>query len=83
MSVIFQFPVAFLMTLFTLLISGIVSTRVYFLRRKLNQIDQAGGQWNQVSKPKGFQKCFPDVNHWARSVLGLISLYVSIFHIQP
>lgn len=83
MSVIFQFPVSFLMTIFTLLISGIVSTRVYFLRRKLNQIDQAEGQWNQVSKPKGFSKYFPYVNHWARSVLGLISLYVSIFHIQP
>ena len=71
------------MTMFTLLISGIVSTRVYFLRRKLNQIDQAEGLWSQVSKPKGFSKYFPYVNHWARSVLGLISLYVSIFHIQP
>ena len=83
MSVIFQFPVAFSMTMFTLLISGIVSTRVYFIRRKLNQIDKAEGQWNQVSKPKGFSKCFPYVNHWARSVLGLVSLYVIIFHIQP
>ena len=47
----------------------------------MNEIDQAKGQWNQVSKPKGFSKYFPYVNHWARSVLGLISLYVSIFYI--
>ena len=45
-------------------------------------MDQAEGQRNQVSKPKGFSKCFPFVNQWARSVLELISLYVSIFHIQ-
>jgi hypothetical protein len=71
------------MTMITLSISGIISIRVYFLKRKLNQIDQAEGQLNQVSKPKGFSKCFLYVNHWARSVLGLISLYVRIFHIQP
>ena len=63
--------------MFTLLISGIISTRVYFLRRKLNDIDHAEGQWNQVSRPKGFAKCCPNVNYWARSVLGLISIYVS------
>ena len=65
--------------MFTLLVSGITSTRVYFLRRKFNEIDQAKGQWNQVSRPKGFAKCCPNVNLWARSVLGLISISVSIF----
>ena len=45
-------------------------------------MDQAEGQRNQVSKPKGFSKFFPYVNNLARSILGLISLYVSIFYIQ-
>lgn len=68
------------MIMFTMLISGIISTRVYFLKKKLNQTDQAEGQWNQVSQPQGLAKCFPNVDYWARSVLGLISLYVSFLH---
>ena len=68
------------MIMSTMLISGIISARVYFLKRKLNQTDQAEGQWNQVSQPQGLAKCFPNVDYWARSVLGLVSLYVSFSH---
>ena len=60
-----------------LLISGTISTRVYFLRKTLNQVDTPNHGQGEV-KTKGLARCFPYVNQMARSALGLLSLYVSI-----
>ena len=75
---IIQFPVAFIGIVLTLFISGVISTRVYFLRRTLNETDSADHfNENANAKSKRCTRFFPFVNYWARSVLDLTSMYVS------
>ena len=73
-----QFPFASIGIVLTLFISGVVTTRVYFLRRNHNEKDSPDYlNENANAKSKGCAKCFPFVNYWARSVLDLTSMYVS------
>ena len=75
----FQFPVASIGIVLTLFVSGVITTRVYFLRRTLNETDKTDypDLFNENANAKGCAKCFPFVNYWARSVLDLTSMYVS------
>ena len=78
---IIQFPVASIGIVLTLFVSGVITTRVYFLRRTLNETDKTDYpdlfNENANANAKGCAKCFPYVNYWARSVLDLTSMYVS------
>ena len=78
---IIQFPVASIGIVLTLFVSGVITTRVYFLRRTLNETDKTDYpdlfNENANVNAKGCAKCFPFVNYWARSVLDLTSMYVS------
>ena len=64
----------------TVIVSGVISLRLYFVRKNLEKIDliaipMISGQ--QPNNLKGVKKCLPYVNEWARSVLSLTTLYVS------
>ena len=75
---IIQFPVASIGIVLTLFVSGVITTRVYFLRRTHKETDSPDYlNENANAKSKGCAKCFPFVNYWARSVLDLTSMYVS------
>ena len=84
----FQFPIATIAIVMSLFVSGIISMRVYFAKIGLSELDirlqkaygKHGKYQNHVQSHENFKriaKYFPYVNKWARSVMGLLVLYVS------
>ena len=85
----FQFPIAAIPSALTLLVSVGVSTKVYLVKKAYAQADlEAQAKFSNVlkeitlashdKKDKILGNCFPYASKFARSVIGLIELYVSM-----
>ena len=85
---ILQFPIAPIPILIVLLVSAIISTNVYQVKKAYAQADlEAQAKFSNVlkeitmasshGKDKILHNCFPYASKFARSVIGLIELYVS------
>ena len=87
---IFQFPIAAIPSVLTLLVSAGVSTKVYLVKKAYARADlEAQAKFSNVlkeitlashgKKDKILRNCFPYASKFARSVIGLIELYVSMY----
>ena len=87
---IFQFPIAAIPSVLTLLVSAGVSTKVYLVKKAYARADlEAQAKFSNVlkeitlashgRKDKILRNCFPYASKFARSVIGLIELYVSMY----
>ena len=90
---ILQFPIAAIPSLITLLVSAIISTNVYHVKKAYALADlEAQAKFSNVlkeitmasshGKDKILHNCFPYASKFARSVIGLIELYVSILSLS-
>ena len=90
---ILQFPIAAIPSLITLLVSAIISTNVYQVKKAYALADfEAQAKFSNVlkeitmtrshGKDKILHYCFPYASKFARSVIGLIELYVSILSLS-
>ena len=90
---ILQFPIAAIPSFIALLVSAIVSTNVYQVKKAYALADlEAQAKFSNVlkeitmarshGKDKILQNCFPYASKFARSVIGLIELYVSILSLS-
>ena len=86
---ILQFPITAIPILIVLLVSAIISTNVYQVKKAYGQADfEAQAKFSNVlkeitmanshGKDKILHNCFPYASKFARSAIGLIELYVSI-----
>ena len=84
-----QFPIATIPCFIALLVSAIISTNVYQVKKAYALADmEAQAKFSNVlkeitmasrhGKDKILQHCFPYASKFARSAIGLIELYVSI-----
>ena len=90
---ILQFPIAAIPSFIALLVSAIISTNVYQVKKAYALADfEAQAKFSNVlkeitmarshGKDKILQNCFPYASKFARSVIGLIELYVSILSLS-
>ena len=90
---ILQFPIAAIPSFITLLVSAIISTNVYQVKKAYALADlEAQAKFSNVlkeitmasshGKDKILHNCFPYASKFARSVIGLIELYVSILFLE-
>ena len=89
-KILFQFPIAAIPSVLTLLVTAGVSTKVYLVQKAYAQADlEAQAKFSNVlkeitlashdKKDKILGNCFPYASKFARSVIGLIELYVSMY----
>ena len=86
---IFQYPIVAIPTVITLLVTVMISTNVYTVKKAYKEADLlAQRRFSNVlkettsatnNKDKIMQKCFPYASKFASSVIGLIELYVSTY----
>ena len=90
---ILQFPITAISCLIPLLVSAIISTNVYQVKKTYALADlEAQAKFSNVlkeitmasshGKDKILHNCFPYASKFARSVIGLIELYVSILSLS-
>ena len=89
----FQFPIAAIPSVLTLLVTAGVSTKVYLVQKAYAKSDlEAQAKFSNVlkeitsashdKKDKILGNCFPYASKFARSVIGLIELYVSMYRVS-
>ena len=79
----FQFPISAIPCLITLIVSATISSRVSLIKKSFLRADIAAQGPNPTidctnhARDRILQNIFPFAGKFARSVMGLISLYVS------